>query len=96
MYFITALYKKPTADSPYNYRCFGYYTTKFNATAAVMENRGDLHESLYTHMVIEKLPTGIHPSPESETWYEWDRETEVWETIDKPEWSAHRINWALG
>lgn len=94
MYFITAICNDNRSDYFRSARCFGYYKLALDAVQAVLENRGDMEESLYTHIVIERVGEGIHPIPDSEIWYMW--QDEKWQQIPKPEWSKGTINWCIG
>jgi len=99
MYFLTALWRKaeegfePTVRSE---RCFGYYSDKQKALQAVDENWADMHECLYNWLLIEKIPEGIHATPEEEIWYAWDDGVEHWVHVEKPIWSKRIINWSIG
>ena len=52
-------------------RTVGWFPTLAEAEACVRENRGDLHETVYTYAVIEELEAGLYPIPIGQDWYEW-------------------------
>lgn len=94
MYFITAICKD--RDNENSIRCFGYFNLALDAINAVLQNRGDIQECLYNHVVIEKIGEGIHTDPDSELWFEWDYDELKWLPINKPEWSNNIVNWSIG
>jgi hypothetical protein len=96
MYFITAICNDSRSDYFRDTRCFGYYNTALEATTAVIENRGDLHECLYDYVVVEKIGEGIHAIPDTEFWFRWNEDMEAFNICEKPEWSNNIVNWAIG
>ena len=74
MYFITTFTKyeidqhgwPDTGDT----RTVGYYTEKEQAINAVLENRCDLWETIYTYAVVEYLTPGLYPlAQDNERWF---------------------------
>ena len=91
IYTITAI---ATGGKAPKTRCFGFYHQKSDAFEAVKENRYNLHEYLYSFLVIEEFYEGIHSFPEKEIWFKWNMKK--WTSCDKPKWSNHVVCWALG
>ena len=80
-------------------RTFGFYNTFNEGSAAVNENRCNIHECLYDYVVMEYIEPGIHPMVHSERWWEWDTEKRKWRLLsdgDKPKEFIGICNWALG
>ena len=95
MYFLTALNKN------FDKRCFGYYHDEANALQAVFENLGDMHESCYDFIVIEKVYSGVHGRTGGQQWFQWKKvkrlsQTKGWVAINRPVWSRGISNWAVG
>ncbi len=87
MYFLTALNKN------FDKRCFGYYHDEVNALQAVFENLGDMHESCFNFLVVEKIHSGVHGSCGGQIWFKWNK---GWKKIKRPAWSVGIRNWAIG
>jgi hypothetical protein len=77
-------------------RTFGYYFHLSDAIKAVEENRGDIQECLYTHVVIEGLKEGIHPDIVEEVWFEWNKEQKKWVRLEEEPKISDFCNWAMG
>lgn len=90
MYFITST----TPSIKIDHRCFGFYDSFNKAWEAVKENRMNMHECLYTNLVIEEINEGIHPQVVNEWWYKW--ENNGWAKCEKPERFTGIVNFALG
>ena len=92
-YFITAIPYYPNESQHLNSRCFGYYPTLDGVVEAALQNRCNMHESLYNYLVIEEIGYGIHPDPIERKWFEW---LDKWVECEKPEWTIGITNWAIG
>lgn len=97
-YFLTSIAYYPEHDRYKNAtdhtRTFGHFATLAEAEAAVKENRCDMIECLYSHLVIEEIGYGIHALGDNQWWYE-ERDN-AWHPIDKPNWAKPFVNWAIG
>lgn len=90
MYFITAmkyiLNENTRFDSKEaeenDTRCFGYFKDKEKAIEAVKRNTFDMHETMYTYIVIEEVEEGIHPYAEIVQWFKYDRESNTYKPIE--------------
>lgn len=88
MYFITTFtqYTKDSLGYPDigSARTVGYYTEKEQAINAVLENRCDLWETIYTYAVVEHLEPGLYPlaMPEDRWFFKWNNDTKRYELID--------------
>ena len=88
MYFITTFTKyeidqhgwPDTGDT----RTVGYYTEKEQAINAVLENRCDLWETIYTYAVVERLEPGLYPLAMSEDrlLFKWNKDKQQYEQIE--------------
>lgn len=99
IYTITAY--PPARDSDGlipNGRVFGYLPTLDAAMEAVITDAADMHECLYTHIVIEEVPPGIHALAAAVQWFTWCDEGDGgwWQLCAAPEWSRGIINHSMG
>ncbi len=93
IYTITA-YCPPEEHRIPESRVFGYYHWLCDAEAAVFANRADMHEGLYTHVVIEAVPPGVHALAEVREWFRWV--PEGWIVCEPPEWASAVRNHSMG
>ena len=77
-------------------RVFGFYFDPTEARMAVNENRCNMHEGLYSHLVVEEFPSGIHALAIQESWFCWNKERARWEVTQKPEKLYGIISFAMG
>lgn len=82
-------------------RCFGMYFSEEDALAAVNSNQGDMHELLYTYLVIQKIGSDVDGfDNDGQTWFKWnDNEVSIgsnsigdrgkWTKIERPEETKH-------
>ena len=78
-------------------RCVGYYHNYSDAELAVIENDLDINEmGYYPYAVIEQVTPGIYTVPRPEFWYQWNGETEKYESCPKPERFAKVAGWGIG
>lgn len=76
--------------------CFGYYLTHEEAVKAVLKNRCDLHETWYTYLVIERIPSGIHQTSNFETWFKYDTLNCKWVNCLKPDSLRKYMGFSMG
>lgn len=69
-------------------RCWGWFAKEKEAKYAVSINAGDMMETSYRYVVIEKQPSGICNIPKVVAWYEW--------TGRYPKWSERLVCWGVG
>lgn len=93
-YFITSIVNDSHCQGR-NYRTFGYFKELKDALSAVRRNSCNMHECLYTHLIIEAIGEGIHPEVKEEIWFVWDDE-DGWKSCDKPDRFKCVVNWAIG
>lgn len=85
-----------------NNRTPGFFLTLEDAKECVEENWGDIHETGYDHVVIEKMPEGLYGGitigNNKEWWYKWegDRDEGKYVEIEKPECTKGTCNWGIG
>ena len=88
MYFITTFTKYEIDQQGWPdtgaTRTVGYYTEKDQAINAVLENRCDLWETIYTYAVVELLEPGLYPLAMSEDrwFFKWNNDTKQYEPMD--------------
>lgn len=75
-------------------RTFGYYRGWSKAYQAVKENRYDMHECLYSYLVMERIGEGVHALATDEQWFRWGGSR--WVACRKPTALQGLTNWALG
>ena len=88
---------------PASSRCFGYFSDRERALAAVERNEMDLHECRYTLCVVEYLPEGIHAlgGENHLSWFRWQyvddsRDEGCWVACEQPPETTNLCGFALG
>lgn len=87
-YFITTFVKYDTDQKGLpdigEARTVGYYDSKEEAISRVLENRGDLWETIYTYVVVERLSSGLYPfaSKEDRWFFKWNNDTKQYEPTE--------------
>ena len=77
-------------------RSWGWLATEKEAKHAVAINAGDMHETTYDYVVIEKSPSGIPTVAEVVAWYKWTgKNGPVWKRCKAPKWSEGICNWGF-
>ena len=79
-------------------RCWGWVATEKEAEYAVSINAGDMQETTYDYVVIEKYPSGIPAVAEIVAWYKWTGNYPngpVWERCEAPKWAEGICNWSF-
>ena len=94
MYFITTIQFKNNKleDS----RCVGYFKTFEEAEHIVINNIGDIEETIYNYCVIENIPEGIYKYDQNAKWYKFNDLDEVYEPCEIPEKLDKYVGFALG
>lgn len=62
-------------------RTFGHYRSLKRAMQAVRDNRGEMHECLYTYLVVESVPEGVLAQAKALHWFRWDGRKRGWTEI---------------
>lgn len=93
IYTITTLVE---VDVQSNSRCVGWYPTQEQAHNCVVSNCCDIHEGDYEYVVIEAVGLGVYSYVRGEWWYKWDRESEAYQSIEKPESLEHVCGFGIG
>ena len=82
MYFITTLQIKDGQQK--NSRCIGYFKSFEEAEHIVVNNVGDIEETIYNYCVIENIPEGIYQYDQNAKWYKFNDLDEVYKPCEKP------------
>ncbi len=77
-------------------RTFGYLTSLDAAMEAVITDAADMHECLYTHLVIEEVPEGIHALATAVQWFDWEDGKGWIMQAETPAWARGLINHSMG
>ena len=94
MYFITTIQIK---DGQLGYtRCIGYFKTFEKAKHIVLNNVGDIEETIYNYCVIENIPDGIYQYDQNAKWYKFNDLDEVYKPCEKPKELNHLIGFGIG
>ena len=94
MYFITTIQLK---DGQLGYtRCIGYFKTFAKAEYIVLNNVGDIEETIYNYCVIENIPEGIYQYDQNAKWYKFNDLDEVYRPCEKPKELNHLIGFGIG
>ena len=100
MYFITTFTQYIITEQGWldigSTRTVGYYTEKEDAINAVLENRCDLWETIYTYAVVEYLTPGLYPLAlnEDRWFFKWNNNTKQYEPIEPLKYCC--VNYAFG
>jgi len=93
MYFITTITNlSDISDS----RCIGYFSDQESAIKAIESNWGDFWETIYNYAVIENIPEGIYKFDPDPLWFQYDRDTEKYKSIESPKGTLHQCGFAIG
>jgi len=97
-YFVTSIEAKDPENHHPDIRCWGFFESEADALESVKGNLGDMHETIYTHVVIEKITEGILSHPENQTWFKWEGDAwkGTWTPCSKPQWAEGICGWAIG
>ena len=94
MYFITTVQIK---DEQLGYtRCIGYFKTFEKAEYIVLNNVGDIEETIYNYCVIENILDGIYQYDQNAKWYKFDNLNEVYKPCEKPKELNHLVGFGIG
>ena len=94
MYFITTVQIK---DGQLGYtRCIGYFETFEKAEYIVLNNVGDIEETIYNYCVIENIPDGIYQYDQNAKWYKFNNLDEVYKPCEKPKELNHLVGFGIG
>lgn len=84
-------------DKDYRKRTWGFFDNFEEAEQAVMMNDADIWECEYDYAVLEEHYMGtLAMGTGKMSWYKYNRITEMYEKIDKPEWSKNVCHWGIG
>ena len=80
-----------------SHRTPGWFPTFEMANLAVENNYGDIWEGNFTFCVIEEIEWGFYQiPPKSEQWYQFDKNTNKYKQIPKPEIFKTIGNFSIG
>jgi hypothetical protein len=84
-------------------RTWGWLPTLAHARKTVAMNSGDMHETTFNYVIIEKVPAGICVENEVVDVYKWlpDKRDKnhwhgKWVKCQKPKWMGNTSNWTIG
>jgi hypothetical protein len=84
-------------------RTWGWLPTLADARKTVAMNCGDMHETTFNYVIIEKVPAGICVINEVVDVYKWlpDKRDKnhwrgKWVKCQKPKWMGNICNWTVG
>lgn len=77
-------------------RLLGWYTSPKKACEAVEMNRMDVRDNDHDYAVVERVHEGVWAGVDSEWWYKWDYDAELYVAIEKPSSIKHIINFGIG
>lgn len=81
-------------------RCWGWYSKKEDAFAAVKMNAGDMHETTFQYIVIEEVSEGVPPFSKAIQWFRYVPNKVYskgrWVRCKPPEFAQSVINFSLG
>lgn len=74
----------------------GFFTGLDEAREAVTDNAGDMWETVYDYVCIEKVDEGLYGADGFCEWYKFNVETGGYEKIDTPEFEEHICGRTIG
>lgn len=80
IFTITTIDDKPPGDR--RSRCIGYYHEYDAAEEIVIDNGGDMWETIYTYAVIEKVFPGLYSHDTDPKWFKHDIPTGKYIKLD--------------
>ena len=94
-YFIT-VFQSYDSRGPHGMRCWGFYSNFSDAVATVRNNVTDLWETVYDYAIIEEYYEGIGNMTFKRWFFEYNKETDAYDSIDEPRELKHYAGFALG
>lgn len=94
MYFITTLQIKDGQQK--SSRCIGYFKSFEEAEHIVVNNVGDIEETIYNYCVIENIPEGIYQYDQDAKWYKFNDLDEVYKPCEKPKELNSFVGFGIG
>lgn len=70
----------------------GFYYDKETAIECVKNNACDIAETIYGYAVVEDIPPGMYAYPRPRWFFKYDREKDMYEEIEEPEFMKHIAN----
>lgn len=92
IYTITLLARELTQHT----RCIGYKESLDDACNSVEINEGEMHEALYSHVVIEEHEPRLWSGGKQVAWYEWDKSSYSWKRIPNPDFATNVSGYGMG
>lgn len=78
-------------------RCVAWFPSLDEARACILENRGDIWETVYTYALIEELEPGLYPDMAAEHWFIWNHEEHAYEaTTARPAEAEQWAHFSIG
>lgn len=79
MYFITLFTKYEIDHHGFpdfgDMRTIGYYSSRDKAIHMILNNHGDLWETIYTYAVVEYIEPGLYPIAADQQFFKWNMDT---------------------
>ena len=94
MYFITTIQFKNGIEE--DRRCVGYFKSFEEAERIVLNNIGDIEETIYNYCVIENIPEGIYQYDQNAKWYKFDDLVEMYKPCEPPEELHNVVGFGIG
>jgi len=77
-------------------RVVGYYRELETALTAVKENRCDIRENIYDYVIVEEVFSGLYPDATNRWFFEYNRRTGEYNSIDEPPVYSNYTNLTIG
>ena len=74
----------------------GFFADKDKAIESVIDNYGDLHETVYNYACIERVEEGVFHPGELVAWFKYNRETKKYDMIPTPDFDKHICGRTIG
>ena len=79
-------------------RTVGYYFTYDDARDAVVNNYGDIHETIYNYALIEKVAPGIYngATADSRSLFSYNKEKKTYDPVEEPAFLSNFYGIGIG
>jgi len=94
IYTVTMIRDIPSVLGKIDSRLLGWYSSSKKACDAVEMNHMYLRDNDYA--VVERVHEGVWAGVDSEWWYKWDYESEMYVSIEKPNSVRRMVNFGIG
>lgn len=80
------------------HRVVGWFETQAQAMEYVdsVNSRPLWEAGFYTHLLVERVTSCVYPETKDVAWYVWDKKTDKWSKIYRPQQFENACNFSIG